>query len=115
MGSNQLRGSASQKLFSPEDQQAKINEVKKIIGGIADKLPEFCSDESISRYLRARNWNTKKAAKMLKETLKWRLQSKPEKITWEDVVDEAETGKVYRANFCDKNGRIVLIMRPGLQ
>ncbi|XVE90300.1 hypothetical protein DITRI_Ditri20bG0066500 [Diplodiscus trichospermus] len=50
---------------------------------------------------------------MLKETLKWRLQYKPEKIRWEDVAHEAETGKIYRAKYCDKLGRPVLVMRPG--
>lgn len=53
-----------------------------MLGPIADKLPALCSDASLSRYLRARNWNSKKAAKMLKETLKWRLEFKPEKIRW---------------------------------
>ncbi|OMO69898.1 Cellular retinaldehyde binding/alpha-tocopherol transport [Corchorus capsularis] len=101
--------------LSPEEQQAKIDDVRKLIGPIADKLPVLCSDASISRYLRARNWNTKKATKMLKETLKWRLEYKPEKIRWEDVAHEAETGKIYRASFCDKLGRPVLVMRPGFQ
>lgn len=53
-----------------------------MIGPIADKLPAICSEESIARYLRARNWNTKKAGKMLKETIKWRMEYKPEKIRW---------------------------------
>lgn len=52
---------------------------------------------------------------MLKETLKWRLDYKPEKIQWEDVAHEAKIGKLYRANYFDKHGRTVLIMRPGLQ
>ncbi|PON55734.1 CRAL-TRIO lipid binding domain containing protein [Trema orientale] len=86
-----------------------------MIGSIADKLPDLCSDASISRYLRARNWNTVKAGKMLKQTLKWRLEYWPEKIQWEDIAHEAETGKIYRANYFDKYGRVVLIMRPGFQ
>ncbi|KAH9706571.1 CRAL-TRIO domain-containing protein [Citrus sinensis] len=113
--SRKSRGFGAEKSLSPEEQQAKINEVRKIIGPIADKYPVLCSDESISRYLRARNWHTKKASKMLVESVKWRLEYKPEKIVWEDVAREAETGKLYRANFCDKLGRPVLIMRPGFQ
>lgn len=113
--SRKSRGSGAEKSLSPEEQQAKINEVRKMIGPIADKCPVLCSDESISRYLRARNWHTKKASKMLVESMKWRLEYKPEKILWEDVAREAETGKVYRANFFDKLGRPVLIMRPGFQ
>lgn len=64
----------------------QVNEVRKILGPLADKLPTLCSDASIIRYLKARNWNTKKAAKMLKETLKWRLVYKPEKIRWVNSV-----------------------------
>ncbi|XVF42709.1 hypothetical protein PTKIN_Ptkin01aG0386100 [Pterospermum kingtungense] len=115
MLSKQSKGSAKDKSLSPEEQQAKIDDVRKQIGVIADKLPVLCSDASISRYLRARNWSTKKASKMLKETLKWRLQYKPEKSRWEDIAHEAETGKIYRANYRDKLGRPVLVMRPGFQ
>ncbi|XWS58612.1 hypothetical protein CRYUN_Cryun08bG0049400 [Craigia yunnanensis] len=115
MSSKQLKGSAKDKSLSPEEQQTKVDDVRKLIGPIADKLPVLCSDASISRYLRARNWSTKKASKMLKETLKWRLQYKPEKIRWEDIAHEAETGKIYRAKYCDKLGRPVLVMRPGFQ
>ncbi|XVE62442.1 hypothetical protein DITRI_Ditri06bG0118500 [Diplodiscus trichospermus] len=93
----------------------KIDDVRKLIGPIADKLPVLCSDASVSRYLRARNWSTKKASKMLKETLKWRLQYKPEPIRWEDIAHEAETGKTYRASYCDKLGRPVLALRRGFQ
>ncbi|KAH7277740.1 hypothetical protein KP509_38G004800 [Ceratopteris richardii] len=52
---------------------------------------------------------------MLKGTIKWREMYKPEKIKWEDIDKEAETGKVYRAGFCDRDGRTVLVMRPGVQ
>ncbi|XP_012839520.1 PREDICTED: uncharacterized protein LOC105959905 [Erythranthe guttata] len=52
---------------------------------------------------------------MLKETLKWRIQYRPDKIKWDDIAQEAARGKIYRANYSDKNGRTVLVMRPGLQ
>ncbi|KAK2638429.1 hypothetical protein Ddye_026224 [Dipteronia dyeriana] len=112
MSNKKLRG---EKPLSPEEQQAKTNEVRKIMGPIADKLPVLCSDESILRCLRARNWNTKKASKMLQDTLRWRMQCKPDKIRWEDIAQEAATVKVYRANYSDKFGRPVLIMRPDCQ
>lgn len=115
MSFKKLRASGAEKSLSFEEQQTKVNEVRKILGPLADKLPTLCSDASIVRYLKARNWNTKKAAKMLKETLKWRLVYKPEKIRWEDIAGEAETGKLYRANYFDKHGRTVLVMRPGFQ
>ncbi|KAL6525562.1 hypothetical protein OROHE_015869 [Orobanche hederae] len=100
---------------SQEEEQAKINEVRKLIGPVANKVPCQCSDASILRFLRARNWSAKRAAKMMKETLKWRIEYKPEKIRWDDVAQEAQTGKIYRANYFDKHGRTVLVMRPGFQ
>ncbi|XP_068340475.1 uncharacterized protein [Pyrus communis] len=114
------RESTTDKALSYEEQLTKIYEVRKMMGPIADRLPAICSEDSISRYLRARNWNTKKAGKMLKETIKWRSEFKPEKIQWvsnapEDIAQEAETGKTYRANYYDKFGRTVLILRPGFQ
>ncbi|GAB2271155.1 hypothetical protein Dimus_006001 [Dionaea muscipula] len=100
---------------TPEEQLKKINEVKRILGPLPEKLSVYCSDASISRYLRARNWHVKKAAKMLKATLKWRSEYKPEELRWEDIAVEAETGKIYRSNFVDKLGRTVLVMRPSRQ
>ncbi|XP_054789157.1 uncharacterized protein LOC129294715 [Prosopis cineraria] len=115
MASMKLKGGATEKALSPEEQQAKIGEIRKIIGPITDKFPALFSDASIQRFLRARNWNVKKSAKMMKETLKWRVEYKPEKIRWDDVSCEAKTGRLYRADFLDKQGRIVLVMRAGVQ
>lgn len=53
-----------------------------MIGPLSNTLPNFCSDASILRCLKARNWNTKKASKLMKDSLKWRLEYKPEKIQW---------------------------------
>ncbi|XP_043698273.1 phosphatidylinositol transfer protein 3-like [Telopea speciosissima] len=105
----------NEKLLTSEEKQEKINEVRMLLGTLPDKLSIFCSDALISRYLRARNWNIKKATKMLKETLKWRSEYKPEEIRWEEVAHEAETGKIYRLNYVDKHGRSVLVMRPSCQ
>ncbi|KDP20223.1 hypothetical protein JCGZ_09855 [Jatropha curcas] len=104
-----------EKALKTEEQQAKINEVRRLVGILPEKLSIYCSDASISRHLRARNWNVKKATKVLKETLKWRAEYKPEEIRWEEVAREAETGKIYRSNYVDKHGRTVLVMRPSCQ
>ncbi|KAL7176025.1 hypothetical protein ACSBR2_029575 [Camellia fascicularis] len=98
-----------------DEKQEKINELRSLLGPLPDKSSIYCSDASISRYLRARAWNVKKATKMMKETLKWRLEYKPEEIRWDEVAHEAETGKIYRSNYADKHGRPVLVMRPGCQ
>lgn len=99
----------------PEAEKEKINEVRRLIGPLSGKLALYCSDACVARYLRARNWNVKKAVKMLKASLKWRREYKPEEIRWEDVAHEAETGKIYRSNYKDKLGRTVLVMRPRCQ
>ena len=73
----------------------------------------FCSESCLVRYLRARNFNAKKAARMLCDTLKWRRKEKPWSLTVEDVMDAARTGKLY-ANGQDRAGRPVFYMRTGI-
>ncbi|KAK7321167.1 hypothetical protein VNO77_31519 [Canavalia gladiata] len=104
-----------EKVLTSQEQQQLVNEVRRLIGPLSGKKSIYCSDASISRYLRARNWNVKKATKMLKQSLKWREEYKPEEIRWEDIAHEAETGKIYRTNYADKHGRTVLVMRPARQ
>ncbi|KAJ0795570.1 putative CRAL-TRIO lipid binding domain, CRAL/TRIO domain superfamily [Helianthus annuus] len=76
--------------------------------------PELQSESKVNE-LKARNWNVEKAKKMLEETLAWRSSYKPEEIRWHEVAVEGETGKLFRANFHDRAGRTVLILKPGLQ
>lgn len=121
----QLKKTNSNLSVSPQDQPKLINEVRKAIEKhasidkikqkLGDEYTRFLSDESISRYLRARNWNVKKAEKMLEASLIWRMNYKPHEIRWDHVASEAETGKIYRSSFLDKHGRSVLVMRPRCQ
>lgn len=74
-------------------------------------LRAFVTDACLCRYLRARKWKVDKALKMLIETLRWRAERKPEALTWDDIENEASTGKQYRSGR-DKRGRRVLVMRP---
>ncbi|KAH9690808.1 CRAL-TRIO domain-containing protein [Citrus sinensis] len=104
-----------EKPLPSEEQQRKINEVRRLLGLLSGRLSIYCSDASIARHLRAQNWNVKKATKMLKVTLKWRAEYKPEEIRWDEIANEAETGKIYRLNYVDKYGRAVLVMRPSCQ
>ncbi|KAL5565546.1 hypothetical protein UlMin_028710 [Ulmus minor] len=76
---------------------------------------KYCTDACLGRYLEARNWNLNKSKKMLEETIKWRSTYKPEEIQWDEVSHEGETGKLYPANFHDRQGRSVLILRPEKQ
>lgn len=108
---------------SPQQEQAntehyaesKIKELKGAIGPLSGRSLMYCTDACFKRYLEARNWNVDKAKKMLEDTLKWRSSYKPEEIRWHEVAMEGETGKLYRASFHDRQGRTVLILRPGMQ
>ncbi|KAK9129893.1 hypothetical protein Sjap_010380 [Stephania japonica] len=93
----------------------KIKELETAIGPLSGRSLQYCSHACLARYLEARNWNVDKAKKMLEESLKWRSTFKPEEIRWHEVANEGETGKVFRANFHDRSGRPVLILRPGKQ
>ncbi|KAJ6907269.1 phosphatidylinositol transfer protein 3 [Populus alba x Populus x berolinensis] len=97
------------------EQEAKVSELRAALGPLSDRSVKYCTDACLRRYLIARSWNVDKAKKMLEETLKWRATYKPEEIRWHEVAHEGETGKVSRADFHDRSGRTVLIMRPGMQ
>lgn len=96
-------------------QEEKINELKAATGPLSGPSLNFCKEPCLRRYLKARNWNVAKAKHMLQESLKWRSTYKPEEIRWNDIAHEGETGKAYRANFKDRDGRTVLVLRPGKQ
>ncbi|KAK0577064.1 hypothetical protein LWI29_027398 [Acer saccharum] len=96
-------------------QDSKVKELNVEIGPLSGRSVQYCTDACLKRYLEARNWNVDKAKKMLEETLKWRSTYRPEEIRWNEVALEGETGKLFRASFHDRQGRSVLIMRPGFQ
>lgn len=98
-----------------QERDHKVNELKTALGPLSGCSLQYCTDACLKRYLVARNWNVEKAKKMLEETLRWRSTFKPEEIRWHEVAIEGETGKIYRANFHDRHGRTVLILRPGMQ
>ncbi|KAL9241642.1 hypothetical protein vseg_015729 [Gypsophila vaccaria] len=96
-------------------QELKVEELKVALGPLSGREKIFCTEGCLRRYLEARSWNVDNAKKMLEETLKWRASYKPEDIRWDDVAHEGETGKISLAKFHDREGRTVLIMRPGKQ
>ncbi|KAH6755155.1 Sec14p-like phosphatidylinositol transfer family protein [Perilla frutescens var. hirtella] len=97
------------------ERDAKVKQLRDALAPLSGRSLKFCTDACLRRYLEARNWNLDKAQKMLECTLKWRSEYKPEEIRWHEVAHEGETGKVSKANFHDRKGRTVLIMRPGKQ
>ncbi|CAI5462003.1 unnamed protein product [Closterium sp. Yama58-4] len=102
-------------LLTPVEQEAKVKELRASLGPLPKRALIFCSDACLRRYLRARNWHVQRAERMLRDTLKWRDQCRPEEIRWADVAEEGATGKVYRTAFQDKHGRPVVVLSAGQQ
>lgn len=49
---------------------------------------------------------------MLLDTLRWRAEYRPDRLTWERVNAEAARGKLFILEHPDKEGRPVVLMRP---
>eukprot|EP01120_Amphizonella_sp_Union-15-10_P014285 TRINITY_DN6872_c0_g1_i1.p1 TRINITY_DN6872_c0_g1~~TRINITY_DN6872_c0_g1_i1.p1 ORF type:complete len:336 (-),score=63.68 TRINITY_DN6872_c0_g1_i1:100-1107(-) len=102
-----------------ESEQITLDNFRKALpelngGELSPEESAFCTDYCLFRYLRAREWNLRKAQEMLAGTLKWRREFQPHKITAKDVLVELQNdGKMYRNGF-DKIGRPILYMKPGL-
>ncbi|KAI9012020.1 CRAL-TRIO domain-containing protein [Phycomyces nitens] len=71
----------------------------------------FLTDQTLSRYLRARKWDFEAAKTMLENTVRWRRDYRPEQLDPDYISPEADTGKMYFNGF-DKCGRPIWIMRP---
>ncbi|KAK9757544.1 hypothetical protein RND81_01G169300 [Saponaria officinalis] len=112
MSTNSKNTSTNGEKSPTTEQQQKIDEVRSAVSPLPGKLNSYCSDALISRYLQTQNWNVQKATKMLRDSLKWRSEYKPDEIQWEDVATEAATGKICRSTSVDRKGRLVLLMRP---
>jgi len=96
------------------EQNEILNEfIKKLEDdGLTPKERKFCDEACLLRYLRARDWDISKANKMLRDTLQWREDFKPELISAETLTQEASSGKMYRRGV-DKFGRPIIYMSPG--
>ncbi|KAJ3416047.1 hypothetical protein HDV05_003406 [Chytridiales sp. JEL 0842] len=71
---------------------------------------DMLTDASLIRFLRSRSWDVSKAAVKLKETLVWRCDYKPHKITPAEVESEALAGNIYVNGF-DKHGRPIIYLK----
>ena len=63
----------------PSTLNAQIEDVRELLGDLATETPSFLSDGTIRRFLRSRNWSTEKAARSLKEAIKWRRVNSSQK------------------------------------
>jgi hypothetical protein len=107
----------SQQSLITVEERTKIAELRQLVNEekeellSTDALKMYCSDAQLARNLRARKWDVLKAFEMLKKTLLWRKEYKPELITFEDIEEELKTGKQYRSGR-DRSGRRIIVMRP---
>ncbi|KAF7829681.1 random slug protein 5-like [Senna tora] len=69
--------------------ESKIEELKAAIGPLSGRSLKYCTDACLRGYLQVQNWN-------------------------HEVAKQAETGIMYRASFHDRQGRTVLVMKPGM-
>ena len=79
-----------------------------------EKLRSFVDENCAKRYLKACNLCLKSAENMLVNTLKWRLEYKPDEIGADEVAAELSQGMNYINGF-DKAGRPVIYMRSRRQ
>jgi hypothetical protein len=61
--------------------------------------------------LRARDWSSSKAFKLLQGTIEWRRSFKPNLIEAKNISNEASTGKLFH-HGSDSLGRPVIYMTP---
>ena len=104
--------------YLTDEEKTKIKELRALVDDEKEQillatyeLKRYCSDAQLARNLRARKWDVLKAFEMLKKTLLWRAEFKPERITYEDIKHELRTGKQYRSGR-DRSGRRIVVMRP---
>lgn len=98
-----------------EELEAKLEVMRSLITPTIQgntELQNWCTKECLLRFLRARRLDPQKAAEKLNNTLQWRLSYKPDKIRWEEVREEARTGKTFILGQPDKSGRVIVLMRP---
>lgn len=71
-----------------------------------DDIREWCTDACLVRYLRARNWDMKAAEKMIRETIAWRLEVKPQNLHCDACVEDPYSHSIRQVGW-DKDGHPV--------
>jgi hypothetical protein len=72
---------------------------------------KWCTNECLYRFLTATNWNIDQAVDRLVNTLLWRNEYQPDRITADEVAKEAESGKQMISGF-DKEGHPIMYLVP---
>lgn len=96
---------ATDGLTIPKDAPADLSDAERF----------WLTRECLLRYLRATKWHQVSAEKRLIDTLLWRRQfGVYDKLTWDHISPESETGKQIILGF-DKEGRPCQYLNPGRQ
>jgi hypothetical protein len=74
------------------------------------KLNLYINQDTLSRFLTAREGNETKALAMWEQWLEWRLTYKPESIQESDIKNELESGKAFLHGY-DKEGRPCIVVK----
>lgn len=100
--------------LSREDRECRIAELRDLVCEKASdlELTSWLTETVFVKYLRARQWNVKKANIMLQNSLEWRNKNRPESIGWKEVEDDCRCGKMYRTKISDRERRPCILMRP---
>ncbi|KAH3784670.1 phosphatidylinositol transfer protein 3-like [Dreissena polymorpha] len=69
--------------------------------------PDFLSEQTLRRYLIARDWDVSAAEKQLKDTLQWRRETKPQHVVCA-FCQKTPGGHAMRQVGFDKSGRSVI-------
>ena len=97
--------------MGPFAASAEIEQLKSAVSQqLARSSPDvrdWCTAETIQRYLSARNGDVNKAAAMLIASLQWREEFQPHKIRWSEIAYNASTGRIELLHETDALGRYV--------
>lgn len=105
-------------IYSPQPSEENIEEAKRLKAEISKTAvyqndpfaAQFCDDETIHRFLRARQYDYPKALAMLQETLQWRASYRPQDIRGSMLPNTGRTGKVFSHPIRDRWGRPILVL-----
>lgn len=89
---------------SPELQELK-SAVHEQLARSSPEVRDWCTAETLQRYLDARKGNVAKAAAMLTASLTWREDYQPHKIRWSEIAHNASTGRIELLHETDSLGR----------
>ncbi|XP_024379333.1 uncharacterized protein [Physcomitrium patens] len=90
-----------------------IKQVLRLVqkdGPLDKKQAEFCDDACVTRYLKARGNNVRRAARMLRATLNWREKINIGYLIADEFPAEIAAGAAYVAGH-DEEGRPILVVK----